>query len=76
MDHLVYHGEAHLRHYVPATPGPAKYEQARNRSSFGKQVLTKPKHAPSYSFGSTSRFGYIDNSMRRNKTPGPGEYVN
>ena len=34
----VFLGEAHMRHAVPDTPGPGRYQA---RVSMGKQVLTK-----------------------------------
>ena len=63
-------------HYIPRTPGPGQYERAKNHSAMGKQVLTKKKHAAAYSFGTTSRFGYIDRNIAKTATPGPGAYVN
>lgn len=72
----LYLGEAHLVHQIAPTPGPGKYEMRKNNSAFGKSALSSKKHKPSYSFGTTSRFGYVERNIRKTATPGPGAYVN
>ena len=68
----LYVGEAHQRHYIPATPGPGHY---KHRTAVGKQVYSKNKQHGSHTFSKTDRFGYVDMANRKNATPGPGSYV-
>jgi hypothetical protein len=67
-----YLGEAHQIHVIPPTPGPGIYD---HRISVGKQALSKNKNTAAFSFGTTGRFDYVDRTIRKNATPGPGTYV-
>ena len=50
------------------SPGPGT---AKPVNSYGKQVLGTKKSNPSFSWGTSDRFGYMKNSSAG---PGPGEY--
>lgn len=67
-----YWGEAHQIHTIPTTPGPNSYT---HRNAFGKQPLSQHKTDFLYSFDRTPRFAYIERSLQKNMTPGPGSYV-
>jgi len=69
----VFLGEAHQRHLIPSTPGPGSYNRL---TSTGVQPLSRRRTAASFSFGTTPRFGYVDRTIAKNATPGPGAYVN
>ena len=68
----IFVGEAHQRHYIPSTPGPGQYA---HRTAVGKQVYSRNKQPASHTFSKSSRFGYVDMTIRKNATPGPGAYV-
>ena len=68
----MYLGEAHQIHVIPPTPGVGAYG---HRTSVGKQALSRNKNTASFSFGTTERFAYVDRTIRKNATPGPGTYI-
>ena len=68
-----YQSEAFQRHYIPDTPGPGKYG---HRVSMGNQALSRNRAPIAHSFSTTPRFAYVDRMIKKNATPGPGEYVN
>ena len=68
----LYRGEEWNRHHIPGTPNPGKYAHA---TSLGRQALSQRRLAPSYGFGTSSRWGYQDRVEKVRRTPGPGQYV-
>jgi hypothetical protein len=67
----LYRGMDFNRHAIPETPA-AQYKHV---VALGKQQLSKKQNAFKATFGTSSRFGYLDRELKMRKTPGPGEYA-
>lgn len=68
----VYLGADHQRFRIPPTPaevGPGTY-------ALGNVTLLSSKRKPVVcTFGRSDRFAYQERTIKKNATPGPGEYV-